>query len=568
MVALPPLPVGLAKRPLLIAAFATILFVFILGHSWSSETIASYTPWGGQRSKTSSSGLASGVQTLSSDTKRRLDHLGKECDRPDPFEALYSRPNLRMTRGYEGSLARLERVVYKILRGDPVKVGVIGGSITKGHGVYASERWPDVLREFLIEFYVPKSDIPVINGAAPATGSDYFSFCFALHIPEDVDLVIVELGVNDVGDPDDFKTMEDLIRGLLDMESQPAVMLLEVLGFSGGGMGGAGGRHHLPVAQYYDVPVLNQRHPIASHFARFPDLMPHYFDINGWGDPDMRHLNARGHRDAANIIASMLRDTTCGLVTNPSFRMPPATPPQVVIEKIAQATYDAQADELYGDDVDDALAALEADWSKEEKTWIEPYKRPKGVAEGEEGEHKETYRRPGMWQRRVEHGLVPRMEFMAGWNPDPDYRRPISRPTCYSTKATEARFNLTPSYSDGWEYWVHPDFSDKPYIVAREPGARVSFEIPVHAGTIKLYYLRSARGLGKIRCWIDDDETAGKKGVLINGFWKRDWLNIGQYTTLGENLPAGVHHVNCVSLNETDTADGGHEFRIIGLMSS
>jgi hypothetical protein len=31
------------------------------------------------------------------------------------------------------------------------------------------------------------------------------------------------------------------------------------------------------VAQYYDVPVLNQRWPLVTHFARFPELIPHFF---------------------------------------------------------------------------------------------------------------------------------------------------------------------------------------------------------------------------------------------------------------------------------------------------
>jgi hypothetical protein len=33
-----------------------------------------------------------------------------------------------------------------------------------------------------------------VNGAQGATGSDYFAYCFAEHVPEDVDLVLVELG--------------------------------------------------------------------------------------------------------------------------------------------------------------------------------------------------------------------------------------------------------------------------------------------------------------------------------------------------------------------------------------
>lgn len=34
----------------------------------------------------------------------------------------------------------------------------------------------------------------LINGASPGTGSDYFGYCFLEHIPEDVDVIVIELG--------------------------------------------------------------------------------------------------------------------------------------------------------------------------------------------------------------------------------------------------------------------------------------------------------------------------------------------------------------------------------------
>ena len=37
----------------------------------------------------------------------------------------------------------------------------------------------------------------LINGAVPATGSDYFAMCFGEHIDKDVDLVILEIAIND-----------------------------------------------------------------------------------------------------------------------------------------------------------------------------------------------------------------------------------------------------------------------------------------------------------------------------------------------------------------------------------
>lgn len=37
----------------------------------------------------------------------------------------------------------------------------------------------------------------MINGAQGASGSSYFAYCFGEHIPEDVDLIIVEQAIND-----------------------------------------------------------------------------------------------------------------------------------------------------------------------------------------------------------------------------------------------------------------------------------------------------------------------------------------------------------------------------------
>lgn len=57
--------------------------------------------------------------------------------------------------------------------------------------------------------------------------------------------MLVELAVNDEGIPEHVENMENLLRGLLDLPSKPAVMLVEAMAFSNGGMGGGGGRMHL-----------------------------------------------------------------------------------------------------------------------------------------------------------------------------------------------------------------------------------------------------------------------------------------------------------------------------------
>lgn len=64
-------------------------------------------------------------------------------------------------------------------------------------------------------------------------------------------MVFVELAVSDDGAPEHGLDMENLLRGILDMDRNPAVISVEAIAFSNGGMGGGGGRIHLPVAQYY-----------------------------------------------------------------------------------------------------------------------------------------------------------------------------------------------------------------------------------------------------------------------------------------------------------------------------
>lgn len=116
------------------------------------------------------------------------------------FELVFlfiSEHNLAKARTYEGSNARFRRVLRKALAGEPILIGVLGGSVTKGHGLTnPNQNWTfkllDQLRKLL-----PMSEIELVNGAVPATGTDYFSMCFQVHIPQDVDIVIIELSIND-----------------------------------------------------------------------------------------------------------------------------------------------------------------------------------------------------------------------------------------------------------------------------------------------------------------------------------------------------------------------------------
>jgi len=357
----------------------------------------------------------------------------------------------------------------------------------------------------------------------------------------------------------------------LDLPNMPAVILVEAVAFSNGAMGGGGGRMHLPVAQYYDVPVINQRHPLVNHFARYPQLIRPYFSQDYWGSPDTRHMNAKGHRDLGNLIASFLKDTTCDLISHPDFLVPSSlgTPNTLPLtgDLIPSLDYLDQSQTLElppleAAELEDTLLAVEQQtWPVDSRTWRKDPPPPK--EEGSEPLPGELM--PGLWTSPPEYPILPRLPFLSGWNPDITHTTPPFHPTCLSTRSESPAYQLTPTFSDGWYTWTHPEHLDKPYLLANSTGARVEFELETNVGVVKMYSLRSSSfGLGTVECWVDEDR---ENGVKVVGWWDKWDLNIGRFSTIATDLPPGVHKISCEVLEETSDPGGGHEFRMISIMS-
>jgi hypothetical protein len=85
-------------------------------------------------------------------------------------------------------------------------------SVSKGHGIkhhdglyapenmhvrifnYLDDKFPGNGNAVFKESAKDNGKNSFVNGAQGGVGSDYFSMCFGEHIPDDVDLVIIELG--------------------------------------------------------------------------------------------------------------------------------------------------------------------------------------------------------------------------------------------------------------------------------------------------------------------------------------------------------------------------------------
>lgn len=190
----------------------------------------------------------------------------------------------------------------------------------------------------------PKSETTLINGAVPATGSDYFAMCFAEHIDKDVDLVILEIAINDQRSVLRSRTIqlillfycpttthrgysnvypyyrydkfaeanEWLLRALLDLPKRPAILNLQTMALMFDQIT-TGGDLHIGLMNYYgesvvptpperepgelrlratvDIPSVSIRNPLLPQIFAHPELVDKWYSHSGDGDVDLRHVS-------------------------------------------------------------------------------------------------------------------------------------------------------------------------------------------------------------------------------------------------------------------------------------
>ena len=209
------------------------------------------------------------------------------------LEAIYPRSILN-----QGDLGRLEHVFERALKGEPITVVVIGGSITEGaHAEKIENRWGNQMANWW-KVNFPNATITYHNAGIGATGSDIGVHRAAKHLlSHKPDVVGIEFSVNDASVPQATEWMEGLVRQILRQPNAPAVFLLSMMNERGGNVQD----HHLPVSKYYNLPHISYRD------ALFPEMEAKHII---WKDisPDNIHPNAIGHTYAAALVNRFLSD--------------------------------------------------------------------------------------------------------------------------------------------------------------------------------------------------------------------------------------------------------------------
>ncbi|GIL55251.1 hypothetical protein Vafri_10837 [Volvox africanus] len=248
----------------------------------------------------------------------------------------FTLPVLQLERAisYRGSSSRLRHVVGRMLNGDNVQVGVIGGSISWGHGATkrGEKDWFSHFSKWLIDAF-PRSNITARNGCVPGVPSAYMILCLEQSLNhEDVELVFVEFNLNDgtnsmLVNPQ-VQSMERLIRRILELPRRPAVVLLQTPSH---GQAEYPLEHpkHAPgveykrfyetledaegaVAQYYDVQMLSLRTALYR-LAVFKQVEGFLWEQTFW---DI-HPGDQGHRIMADLAVYLIQQTAVGMLLRP-----------------------------------------------------------------------------------------------------------------------------------------------------------------------------------------------------------------------------------------------------------
>lgn len=197
-----------------------------------------------------------------------------------------------------GNPNRILHVMARAMRGETLRIGFIGGSITQGSLSSA----PDTCYAYLVYQWwcktFPKAEFTYINAGIGGTTSQFG----VARVEEDLlakkpDFVIVEFSVNDESTEHFMETYEGLVRRILSAPGKPAVMLVHNVYYHNGANAQL---MHGRIARHYDLPAVSMQSTI------YPEVVEGRIE-NRKITPDDLHPNDEGHALVASVIAYFLR---------------------------------------------------------------------------------------------------------------------------------------------------------------------------------------------------------------------------------------------------------------------
>ncbi len=157
--------------------------------------------------------------------------VDEEISQADWYQTMLEKAQLSSGNNY-----RLKKVIEKAQRGETVTIASIGGSITEGAGAsrykecYAYQTFEKFKAAYGAE---DGSNVHFVNAGVGGTPSPFGLMRYQRDIVERTqdednlpDIVMVEYAVNDGGEPTNHGCYESLVKGILEQENAPAVILV------------------------------------------------------------------------------------------------------------------------------------------------------------------------------------------------------------------------------------------------------------------------------------------------------------------------------------------------------
>ena len=209
-----------------------------------------------------------------------------------------------------GNASSIARVMDKANRGEPITVGVIGGSVTVGGCATSREKGYAGLVRTWWERTFPNSEINYVNagysGTSSLLGVHRVDEMLLSHNP---DFVIVEFGVNDVIMDFQQEAYASLIHKIVTADCAPAVMVLFIM--SDGPINAQADQ--IPVCRHYDLPMISYLDSVWPEVKneKNPDGQYPWSDICA----DWVHPTDMGHAIVAELVTAYLSDVLAAVDT-------------------------------------------------------------------------------------------------------------------------------------------------------------------------------------------------------------------------------------------------------------
>ena len=214
------------KRVYVRAFLVTLTAAFALGSCSSGDNTATSTGSAAEQT-------VSGSETASADTSTDVPAVTEASETseavlsglaPEEQRSVLTEHSIVQT----GNTARLKRAFEKASAGEEITAAFIGGSITEGYTLRPEECWAKLTYDDLCGRF-PDAKINYVNAGMSGTPSSLAVVRCERDVLApvgDPDIVFVEFAVNDSQDSFCREAYESLVRRMLALDTQPAVILM------------------------------------------------------------------------------------------------------------------------------------------------------------------------------------------------------------------------------------------------------------------------------------------------------------------------------------------------------